>query len=258
MRPNQVTPAIVLRSRPFGESDKIVSFITENYGKLTGIAKGALRSRKRFVNSLEPFALVNLRFHDRPHSNLAFVLSADLQRAFRRLSVSLDRISYASYLVEITNGLIGEREENPAVFQHLREGLAYIEENGTSLRFLTFFELKLLRLVGYQPTFENCKRCRREHPSAAALHWHFSPSAGGILCGSCARAVDESLQLSPTALEVLVALQMENTAPTSRVSWLTSVIKEIRSARLRFIEYHVAREMKTVHFLYQFASIHSD
>ncbi|HYT53423.1 MAG TPA: DNA repair protein RecO, partial [Verrucomicrobiae bacterium] len=67
MRANHVTPAIVLRSRPFGESDKIVSFLTENYGKLTGIAKGALRSRKRFVNSLEPFALINLCFQDRPH-----------------------------------------------------------------------------------------------------------------------------------------------------------------------------------------------
>jgi len=52
MRANYLTPAIVLRSRPFGESDKIVSFLTESYGKLTGIAKGAKRSRKRFVNPL--------------------------------------------------------------------------------------------------------------------------------------------------------------------------------------------------------------
>ena len=35
-----VTAAIVLRTWPFGESDKIVSFLTENHGKLTGIAKG--------------------------------------------------------------------------------------------------------------------------------------------------------------------------------------------------------------------------
>jgi DNA repair protein RecO (recombination protein O) len=69
MRPSYATPAIVLRTRPFGESDKIVSFLTERFGKVTGIAKGALRSRKRFVNSLEPLAIINLRFQDRPHSN---------------------------------------------------------------------------------------------------------------------------------------------------------------------------------------------
>ena len=58
MRSSQTTHAIVLRARPYGESDKIVSFLTEDFGKLSGIAKGALRSRRRFVNSLEPFSLV--------------------------------------------------------------------------------------------------------------------------------------------------------------------------------------------------------
>jgi recombinational DNA repair protein (RecF pathway) len=43
MRLSLVSPAIALRTRPFGESDKIVSFLTENHGKFTGIAKGALR-----------------------------------------------------------------------------------------------------------------------------------------------------------------------------------------------------------------------
>src|SRR4030095_10335839 len=90
-----VTPAIVLRTWPFGESDKIVSFLTENHGKLTGIAKGAKRSRKRFVNSLEPFSLVNLRFQDRAHSNLVFIIAADLTIGFKHLLTSLEKISFA-------------------------------------------------------------------------------------------------------------------------------------------------------------------
>jgi hypothetical protein len=106
MRSSQTTPAIVLRARPYGESDKIVSFLTEDFGKLTGIAKGALRSRRRFVNSLEPFSLVNLRFQDRAHGNLAFLIGADLLFGLRQLASSLERISYAAYLVEITDGLI--------------------------------------------------------------------------------------------------------------------------------------------------------
>src|SRR2546425_1402449 len=111
MRLSHVTPAIVLRARPYGESDKIVSFLTENYGKITGIAKGAKRSRKRFANSLEPFSLIDLRFQDRPHSNLVFILAADLLLGFKNLVAALEKISLASYMVEITDGLIGEREE---------------------------------------------------------------------------------------------------------------------------------------------------
>jgi DNA repair protein RecO (recombination protein O) len=146
-----VTQAIVLRTRSFGESDKIVSFLTENHGKLTGIAKGAKRSRKRFVNSLEPFSLVNLRFQDRAHSNLAFILASDLLFGFKHLMTSLEKISCASYLVEITDGLIGDREENRLVFRHLKDGLIYLEEQAMSLTFVTSFELKLLKLAGYQP-----------------------------------------------------------------------------------------------------------
>src|SRR6266498_2966054 len=248
MRANHVTPAIVLRSRPFGESDKIVSFLTENYGKLTGIAKGALRSRKRFVNSLEPFALINLCFQDRPHSNLAF----------RQLINSLDRISYAAYLVEITDGLTGEREENPAAFQHLKEGLVYLEENGTSLHFLTFFELKLLRLAGYQPVLGSCKRCHKEKGQlndVVASHWNFSPVDGGILCDPCSRSRKELLPLSATAVEVLTALQADSVTLPCRFSLPSSVIKEIRSVMLRFIQYHVDREIKSAGFLSQFSSV---
>ena len=255
MRVNLFSPAIVLRARPFGESDKIVSFFTERYGKLTGIAKGAMRSRKRFVNSLEPFALVNLSFQDRPHSNLVFILSADLVSGFRQLATALDRISYASYLVEITDGLSAEREENTAIFQHLRDGLGYLAENGTSLRFLTSFELKLLRLAGYQPMLDACKRCRKSRIGRAASQWHFSPLDGGILCDSCSHNSREILPLGGAATEVLTALQAGGDALPSRLSLPLSVVKEIRSVVLRFIQFQMDREIKSAPFLEHFSSV---
>ncbi|HEU4640598.1 MAG TPA: DNA repair protein RecO [Candidatus Binatia bacterium] len=255
MRVNSTTRAIVLRTRPFGESDKIVSFFTEGYGKLTGIAKGALRSRRRFVNSLESFALVNLSFHDRPHSNLAFILSADLIHGFRTMTTDLERISYASYLVEITDGLTGEREQNPTIFQHLKDGLCYLAENGTSLRFLTVFELKLLRLAGYQPVLDTCKKCRQDHGHGAVSRWHFSPAEGGILCDSCARSSREILPLDSSAVEVLLALQAENDSLPGQILLPLSVIKEIRAVVLQFIQFHMDREIKSAPFLQQFSSV---
>jgi DNA repair protein RecO (recombination protein O) len=254
MRVNLTTPAIVLRTRPFGESDKIVSFFTERYGKFTGIAKGALRSRRRFANSLECFSLINLAFQDRAHSNLAFLLSADLIHGFRTLMTDLERISYASYLVEITDGLIGEREENPAIFQHLKEGLCHLAEHGTSLRFLTVFELKLLRLAGYQPGLDTCKKCHQDRVGTVS-RWHFSPLDGGILCDSCSRSSKEVLPLGATAVEVLTKLQAENDSLLGhRISLPLSVIREIRAVVLRFIQFHMDREIKSAPFLHQFSS----
>ena len=248
---SHVTPAIVLRTWPFGESDKIVSFLTENHGKLTGIAKGAKRSSKRFVNSLEPFSLVNLRFQDRAHSNLAFILAADLARGLKDLLTSLEKISFASYLVEITDGLIGEREENRLVFHHLKDGLAQIGEQSTSLIFLTSFELKLLKLTGYQPLLDSCRRCGRQRGYGCEAGWHFSPRDGGILCESCSRLRKEIFLLSPVTLEILTHLQKEKGMPVFYASPPTKVLREIRSIVVRFIEFHMEREIKSATFLRQ-------
>jgi DNA repair protein RecO (recombination protein O) len=249
MRLSHATPAIVLRTRPFGESDKIVSLLTKDFGKISGIAKGAMRSRKRFVNSLEPFALVNLRFQDRPHSNLAFILTADLTVGYRQLVNSLETISHAAYLVEITDGLIGEREESCAVYQHLSGSLRYLEEHGTSLRFLTSFELKLLRLVGYQPALDRCRRCGKEPLEHVVFSWYFSPLDGGILCDSCAASRRETLPLGAKAVEILATLQSENNDLPAPFSLPLSVINEMRAVMLRFIQFHMAREIKSAVFL---------
>ena len=254
MRACFVTPAVVLKAKPYGESDKIVSLLTEKHGKITGIAKGAKRSRKRFVNSLEPFSLVNVGFYERPQSSLVFIYSSDLLFSFPKLVTSLDKISFASYLIEITNGLIGERDENRLVFQHLQDGLCYLNENDATLSFLTSFELKLLSLVGYQPLLDRCKRCARDRREFLSSQWHFSPTDGGILCEPCSRSRKETLPLGAAAVEVLTDLQAKYSLTSTRRSLPSSVVSEIRSVVVRFIQFHMEREIKSAPFLYQFAS----
>src|SRR5215475_8389966 len=99
MMREELTTAIVLRTRTYGESDKIVTFLTRDWGKVTGIAKGAKRSRRRFVNVLEPFTHVQLRFRPSRANDLAFILGCDLIRSFRAPGRDLQRYALASYLV---------------------------------------------------------------------------------------------------------------------------------------------------------------
>ena len=254
MPASQITPALVLRTRPFGESDKIVSLLTQNLGKITGIAKGAKRSRRRFANSLEPFSLINLQVQEYPNRSLAFIASAELLLSFTRVVGSLMKISYASYIVEITEGLIAEREENVLIFNHLRDALTYLDQNEPSLRFLTSFELILLGLAGYQPFFDRCKFCGNGHHQSTA-RWHFSFKDGGILCDGCARTKKDTLLLGAPALAVLKHLQGEHSLITSSISLPSSVISEIRFLVSQLIQFHMEREIKSAPFLHQFASI---
>lgn len=256
MRSSQTTPAVVLRSWPYGESDKVVSFLTEHHGKITGIAKGAKRSRKRFSNSLEPFSVVNLRFHDRPNSTLAFILSADLQLGYRRLVTSLESIAFASYLVEITDGLVAEREENRVVFQHLTDSLRFLEERGASLTFLAFFELKLMSLAGYTPHLSSCRRCHcNRDRNDGSLQWHFSPREGGVLCGSCSKMRQDSVPVTTAALQTLSSFQENLSLKTPACDVSLPGIAEIRSVLSRFIQIYINREIKSAAFIQQFSSI---
>ncbi len=253
MRSLCVTPAIVLRSWPFGESDKIVSFFTESHGKVTGIAKGAKRSQKRFANTLEPFSLVHLRFQDRPHSSLAFVHACDLARAFKDLTANLEKIAYAFYLLEITYELTGEREENRPLFEHLKEGLIFLEEEQISPPFLIFFELRLLKLSGYQPMLEHCHRCGKEHPTGRQAQWRFSLRDGSILCELCSAFRREIVPLSGQALEALREMERMNRPQPFAFVYSPSVLRESRSVLLQFIQFQINKELKSASFLATFS-----
>src|SRR5439155_1113679 len=80
------TPALVLRTRPYGESDRIVTLITEQHGKVSGIAKGAKNSRRRFAGTLEPFVHIQAVFRQRTTSDLAFLLRCELLGVWRELA----------------------------------------------------------------------------------------------------------------------------------------------------------------------------
>ncbi|MBI2090358.1 MAG: DNA repair protein RecO [Deltaproteobacteria bacterium] len=244
-----VTPAIVVRSWSFGESDKIVSFLTAEYGKVTGIAKGAKRSRRRFVNTLEPFSLVQLSFRDRPHTTLAFIHACDLIRPHKNLTTSLEKIACASYLMEVTDAFATEREESRSLFDHLKEGLIWVEDRGPSHSFLAFYELKLLGLAGYQPALESCRRCRRTRAGNSPGHWRFSARDGGLLCASCSALRKEAVPLSAEAIEVLVAVQRAKSILSDHASFSSAALTEGRSVLRHFIQFQTSRELKSASFL---------
>jgi DNA repair protein RecO (recombination protein O) len=76
--------AIILRTRDYSESDRLITFFTRNQGQLTGIAKGARRSKKRFVHTLEPLSHVFITYADRRTSGLVRLDASELKKASSR------------------------------------------------------------------------------------------------------------------------------------------------------------------------------
>jgi len=115
--------AIVLDCQDHGESDQIVTFFCEDIGRMTGIAKGAKRSQKRFVNKLELFSSLRLRYTESRRSNLVFIVEAELVDSFLRLRQNTSLYMAATVIRELTLSATRDLEGDDGFFALLQWGL---------------------------------------------------------------------------------------------------------------------------------------
>src|SRR5947208_8910086 len=177
------TPAIVLKSRKWGDADRIVTFFTLKHGKIRGVARGARRMKSRFGGTLEPFVHCDLVLYEKPGDTLYRVSQTDVRQAFHPLRDSLETITGAAQLANLAGAVTADGDAVPRVFHALLEGFRAIGQSEDAATTAALYELEILRFAGYLPHLERCNSCQ----STATDRWFFSPRAGGTLCGPCAR-----------------------------------------------------------------------
>ncbi len=111
--------AVVLRTWPVHEADLIVSFFTRDYGRLRGVAKAALKSRKRFGGALEPMTLARAWFAERPRQELVRLDQLEILRSPLSAPVDHARMAVLSFYAEVLDEILPERDPQDAVFRLL-------------------------------------------------------------------------------------------------------------------------------------------
>ena len=175
--------ALILSSRDFGEADRLVVFLTPEEGRVTGVAKHARKSKRRFMNCLEPLSLVRFIFTAKPNQDLARLDSGDLVEGFVQLRRDLAPLAAAACLAETTGEIVGAIDNLPELFQALRTAWERLAGGGPAGSLLLSHLIRILALAGFGPRLQGCQACHRPDPGLA---W-FSPSRGGILCEACVR-----------------------------------------------------------------------
>jgi DNA repair protein RecO (recombination protein O) len=188
--------AIVLRTWPFQEADLLVSLFTREQGKVKGVARHALRSRRRFGGALEPMTHVRARYAEKPRQELvrldAFeVLSSPLSRP-----VDYARVAALEMVAEVLEEAMPEGAPEDAVF---RLALAVLEELqvGRVWMPVTYFALWMNRLMGWMPELGRCAACGLDL-SGATVWW--SPAGDGVTCADDRRAGSVALPAEQVAL----------------------------------------------------------
>lgn len=177
------TEALVLSTTEHGESDQIVTFFTQDSGRLTAIAKGAKKSKKRFVNKLEQFSFLRIVYQQKSASKLAFLLEAELHTSFIGLRTNIRLYNAASVIREFLLIAIKDGEPEKKVFQLSLWALHCLNQNQPSESILVLYLLRLFDYIGYRPNLECCNRCNSEIHQEQT--YRFDSSSGGLICANC-------------------------------------------------------------------------
>lgn len=200
--PSRVSAAVILDCKDHGESDKIVTFFTRDRGKLTGIAKGANRSKKRFVNKLELFSLITVTYQEGNHSNLVFISEADLHSSFINLRSHVNLYNGASIIRETILMATAEQEGESEIYHLLLWAFKSLDDKKPYLSVTTIFLLRLFHIIGYRPDLSGCRLCHTK--VSAAQKFGFHHMTGGLICSNCMDRGEEKItELSLGAIKLL-------------------------------------------------------
>jgi DNA repair protein RecO (recombination protein O) len=246
--PVLTSEAVVLRTWPMHEADLIVSFFTRDYGRMRGVAKAALKSRKRFGGALEPMTLARAWFAERPRQELVRLDQLEILRSPLSTPVDQTRMSVLSFYAEVLDEALPERDPQDAVFRLLVSVL----EQTTAVQSeiiqpwmpLTYFSLWMTRLMGLLPDIAHCIVCGE---ALHAAEVSFSAYSDGLFCGlhrngSATALSADSWQLAQRMLR----------APASSFAaeaWTRKRGQDLRRFTLQTLERHLERKLKTAEAL---------
>jgi len=241
------TNAIVIRSHHYGESDKIVTFFTKDFGKIKGIAKGARRSKKRFQNALDLFSHLHLIFFDREGMGLVRAENCDILHTFPKIREDLKKIFYGNYYLELVNEMAGERETNAEAFNLLLSFLMALEAMEPQEEQLRMFEIRMLSLFGYRPNMRRCGLCKRDWGDLKEISSvFFSLEMGAIVCEPCSNALNNPIPLSLGTARLIERISQIELEKIHRLKFTFRALSESRELLPKFITYQLGKELKSL------------
>lgn len=231
--------AIVLRTYPLREADLLVTLFTRAEGKVKGVAKSAKKSRRRFGGALEPLTCVRVYWEDRERQELARVDSCDVLQSPLSSEVDYGRMVALQHVAEMLDEVMPDREASDTVFR-LAWSVLQTLKAGQIWMPVTYFDLWMVRLLGFLPPLDECIVCGRELDGDRA--W-FHALADGLMCADDRRIASSEM----TADSRRTAAQMFR-APVERFAeepWPRAKGSDLRKFLMQIIDRHLERRLQT-------------
>lgn len=238
---------IVLKSRKWGEADRIVTFYTKELGKIRGIGRGARRLKSRFGAALEPFTLCQLNLFEKPGDSLYRISHVDLVTSGQSLREDLDRMAAAARMVNVVAAVTPDGDPDQELFDTLAQGLMSLSHSEDPSFTALLFQIRLLGLTGFRPQTDHCAACGKTRLVGEP---QFSPLAGGLVCPTCAsRQRARCVSLSRGSLSFLQQAIRLSPAVVTRLRATGQVRHEIEDAIEGYVTVVAGKRLPSADFL---------
>lgn len=175
---------IILSETNYSESSKILNVLTDKFGLIGIMSKGCrnIKSKLRGVSRKLLYGKFNVYYKP---SGLSTLISVDVINSFSNTLTDLERISYASFILDLTIQVLKQTEDEE-IFDLLKNTLIKIEEGLSPIALTNILELKYLNYLGVSPNIDSCSICGSTKQIVT-----LSSSSGGYVCKNCYQ--DEAL-----------------------------------------------------------------
>lgn len=239
--PYLVDRGIVLRETETKETDKILTLLTWDQGKISVIARGARRKNCKYAAASQPLAYSEWTLYQR--RDWHYASDASTLELFQELQRDLKALSLGCYLAELTEATAPEDVPAPELLRHLLNGLYALSTLHKPPELVKpAFELRLMCLAGYEPLIETCGHCGRENPESPVL----DIMQGVLRCRECGSGVGK--QLCGDSLAALRHIVYGNPKKLYSFRLGKDPLKRLTSAAEAFLHAQLERSFSTLDF----------
>ncbi len=232
---------IIIRKINLKEADRIVTILTDDYGKIDCIAKGARRLKSKFCGRLELFSKVNLTCFQ--GWDLVILNEVELLQGFVDTK-DINKHSILFYIAELTNKLIQSNQQIEGVYQLLEDTIEHIENSDKSNVILHSYLIKLLTLTGFLSPWDKCAKCNNKLNISNPVY--LNAVDANVACGDCRISTDKVIDISLLKwinfmqnypLSDALKVKVEKGDHKTVWRWLQSILNELFSGPIKSEEF---------------------
>ncbi len=231
------TRAVVSNAMRMTGSSKLVTLVTERYGLVKVMAKGARRPKSKYGAALEPVTLIDCQYWFKDTREIQTLSEADIVDDFPGLKGDIKMLSTAACMAEIARSQTAAEDPSSGTFPLLVESLDGLEQATTKTadKHLWRFMLRFLAAAGYRPVLDTCAACGKT-PRGGAVFLDFA--AGGVVCSCTATEGNFGIRVSPGALMVMNELLRAGVDELPRLKMSPAQRSEVEETALKFLAWH--------------------